>query len=375
MKLNHLSFIIASIVGSGVLFTSCFGHKKNGEESEEMTVSVASPEIDTVTLIKTYPGILTAISKVDLVARVDGYLREQCYDAGQYVGKGTVLFRIEDTQYRDAVQEAEASLHTALATNEYDTHNYAAMKKALESDAVSQISVIEAESNMRNSEASIKNARAALETARTNLGYCTVTAPFSGHVSIATLKPGAYLSGAASPVTLATIFDDRYMIANFNIEDSEYIRMMEENKKGMGVSFDNVPISFTDTLPHKYTANLNYIAPSIDPSTGTLLLRAQINNEYGELKDGMYVTVTLPYAKLPNAILIKDKAISTDQAGKYIYVVNDSNQVIYTPVTIGEVVRDSMRVITSGLKPGSRYVTEALLKVRDGMKVKPVIQK
>lgn len=364
---------LAAIIAPVLALTSCHKKKAATDADSTMEVSVALPEVDTVTLSKTYPGHLIANATVDLVARVDGYLREKCYKSGQYVTKGQVLFRIEDTQYRDAVSQAEATLRTAQSTYDYDSKNYEAMKKALESDAVARISVIQAESDMKNSEASIKNAKAALETAQTNLGYCVVRAPFNGHVTASGPDPGAYLSGAASPVTLATIYDDSRLDAQFNVEDAEYIKMMEKNKKDLGLNFSAVPLAFTDTLPHAYTGNLSYIAPDVDPSTGTMVMRASVQNPYGELKDGMYVTVTLPYERIANAILVKDASISTDQAGKYVYVVNDSNQVVYTPITISGMANDSMRVVTSGLTPQSRYVTQALLKVRDGMKVKPVM--
>lgn len=364
---------LAAVLIPALALTSC--HKKKADTDAEgtMEVSVALPEVDTVTLTKTYPGHLISQSTVDLVARVDGYLREKCYKSGQYVTKGQVLFRIEDTQYRDAVNQAEAQLRTAQSTYEYDARNYEAMKKALESDAVARISVIQAESDMKNAQAAIKNAQAALETARTNLSYCVVRAPFNGHVTASGPDPGAYLSGAGSPVTLATIYDDSRLDAQFNVEDAEYIKMMQRNIKDLGLNFSAVPLAFTDTLPHSYTGDLSYIAPDIDPSTGTMVMRAAVKNDYGELKDGMYVTVTLPYERIANAILIKDSAISTDQAGKYVYVVNDSNQVIYTPITISGMANDSMRVVTDGLTPQSRYVTQALLKVRDGMKVKPIM--
>ena len=89
----------------------------------------------------------------------------------------------------------------------------------------------------------------------------------------------------------------------------------------------------------------------------------------------MYATVMLPYALDPKAILIKDAAISTGQLGKYVYVVNDSNKVVYTPIKVGELYQDTLRIVSEGLSPADRYVTKAMLKVRDGMEVKPVVQK
>lgn len=357
-----------------MMMSSC--HKKSSADGDaELPVAVAMPEVDTVTLTKSYPGYLQAQAVVQLVARVNGYLRTKDYASGQFVNKGQVLFTIEDTQYRDALAQAEAQLATARSTYEYNKNNYEAMKKALESDAVARISVIQAESEMKNSLAAIHNAEAAVQSARTNLGYCTVRAPFNGHVTASGPDPGAYLAGAGSPVTLATIYDDSQMGAVFNIEDTQFMRMMDHKGDGHELDYARIPVTFEDTLPHRYTAKLSYISPEIDKSTGTLLLKAELDNSYGELKDGMYANITLPYAIVPDAILVKDASISTDQAGKYVYVVNDSNKVVYTPIKTGELVRDSMRVVTSGLTPQSRYVTKALLKVRDGMEVKPIQQK
>ncbi len=357
-----------------MIMSSC--HKKSSADGDaELPVAVAMPEVDTVTLTKSYPGYLQAQAVVQLVARVNGYLRTKDYASGQFVNKGQVLFTIEDTQYRDALAQAEAQLATARSTYEYNKNNYEAMKKALESDAVARISVIQAESEMKNSLAAIHNAEAAVQSARTNLGYCTVRAPFNGHVTASGPDPGAYLAGAGSPVTLATIYDDSQMGAVFNIEDTQFMRMMDHKGDGHELDYARIPVTFEDTLPHRYTAKLSYISPEIDKSTGTLLLKAELDNSYGELKDGMYANITLPYAIVPDAILVKDASISTDQAGKYVYVVNDSNKVVYTPIKTGELVRDSMRIVTSGLTPQSRYVTQALLKVRDGMDVKPIQQK
>lgn len=357
-----------------VLLPSCKKEKKQtGSELE--AVNVAVPVTDTVVLTKTFPGYLEAEKTVELVARVNGYLSEKCYNDGDYVKKGTILFKIEDTQYRDAVARAEAALNTAYSTLEYNSKNYEAMKKALESDAVSQISVIQAESDMKNSEASVRDARAALETAKTNLGYCLIRAPFDGHVSASEVSVGSYLSGEGSAQPLATIYEDGRLKATFNVAEASYIGNLKEIAKAQGLDLGKIPVTFADTLQHNYTANLYYIAPDVDVTTGTLAMYAYVDNPYNELKSGMFVNITLPYDKIDNATLIKTTSVSTDQAGKYVYTLNDSNKVVYTPIVIGEQTMDSMTVVKSGLKPDARYVTQAMLKVRDGMEVKPITVK
>ena len=128
-------------------------------------------------------------------------------------------------------------------------------------------------------------------------------------------------------------------------------------------------------MPQTYTADLTYMAPAVDRSTGTMSVKAKINNAGGDLRAGMYCKIALPYEVDPNAILVKDASIGTDQSGSYIYVVNDSNRVENRAIKVGQVVADTMRVVTSGLRPGERSVTKALLKVRDGMSVKPRLVK
>lgn len=132
----------------------------------------------------------------------------------------------------------------------------------------------------------------------------------------------------------------------------------------------HIPLIFSDSIGHQYYGDLSYVAPALDTSTGTLALQCKIPNTYNELRPGMFVKIDLPYKVEKNAILVKDASISTDQLGKYLYVVNDSNTVVYTPIKVGPLYRDSLRVVESGITPQSKYVTKALLKVKEGMKVK-----
>lgn len=372
MKTLTPIFVVAVL---GLATASC--HKKDVKDTDSapQEVEVAKVVVDSVTLSKSYPGTIGAKSAVDVVARVNGYLVAQDYENGDNVKKGQVLFRIEDTQYRDAVQQAKATLDNAKSELEYAEKNYAAMRKALESDAVAQIQVLESKNNYEQAQAAVENAKAALETAQTNLGYCVVRAPFDGTMTKGAYSTGAYIGGAGSPVVLGSIYDNRNFWANFSIEDGSFLRsQMNDNNRHL-IDYNNVPVKFSEELPHSYSGPLSYISPNVDTGTGTLALRIGIESPWGELRNGMYCTVDLPYKFDPAAIMVKDASISTSQTNKYVYIVNDSNQVVYTPIEIGDMANDSMRIVTSGLKGNERYVTKALLKVRPGMEVKPVLEK
>ncbi len=365
------------IAAVGINCLSCDSDKKSkaSADNEVETIDVAYPEQDSILITYSYPGYLTAKSAIDVVGRVNGQLLSQNYNNGDKVAKGAVLFRIEDTKYRDAVQQAAAALATAKSNYEYAQTHYEAVKKAFASDAVSRMEVAQAENSLHQAEADIKNATASLESAEKMLSYCTVTAPIAGEVSANKLSAGAYVGGEGSPVTLATVYDNTTMTANFFIEDEKYLQLLKVNDPMNNPQFKAVEMEFNDTLPHRYTGELSYLAPALNKSTGTMELRCRIQNPYGELKAGMYVKIKRPYGTDTNAILVKDSSIGSDQLGKYLYVVNDSNRVVYTPIKTGDLYQDSMRVVISGLSPKSRYVTKALLKVKNGMTVNPKVVK
>ena len=351
---------------------SCNKSKDASNSDYRMSVNVALPKVDTVLLHKSYPGFLTARPEVNLVARVNGFLQKADYKAGDYVKKGQLLFVIEPKPYQDAVRQAEAELVSAKSQNEYALTNYESTKEAAKTNAVSQIDLAQAEANLKKSIAAVNSAEASLENAKTNLSYCYIRAPFNGHITSKSVDIGNFLNGSASPQILATIYDDQAMTVTFTIEDRQYMRMVtaQQNSKANN-NYNIVDISFNESLPHKYSGELSYLSPMVDLSTGTITLQAKIDNPYGELKSGMYCVVDVPYEKLNNALLIKDSAISTDQLGKFIYIVNDSNRVVYTPIEIGDLIDDSLRIVTAGLKPTQKYVTQAIQKVRDGMSVNP----
>lgn len=367
--MNRFSLALVALLA----LASCSKKQTDADRNAAVpVVDVALPLVDSITIYKTYPGYAGATATAKIVARVNGTLLTKQYSGGEMVEKGQVLYTIEPTQYVDAVKQAEAALATAKSNYDYYSSQYAALKKAYESDAVAQIEVTQAESNVENARASIKNAEAALSTARTNLSYCTIRAPFTGRINDGTTDPGNYISGAGSPYQLAELYDDSRLSVKFAIEENQYEKIVADADDPIGhPRYEKIPLTFNEPLPHEYYGKLSYESPMVDKATGTVTLKVRVDNPYGELRNGMYVTVNMPADENPHAILIRDSSIGTDQLGKYIYVVNDSNKVVYTPIKVGELYQDSLRVVTSGIDANTRYVTTAMLRVRDGMTVNP----
>lgn len=352
---------------------SCHKEKKDDDESMVRPVEVEEAFTDSVVLYNTYPGYLLAEYYAEVVGLVNGRLMTMNYSSGQYVTKGQVLFTIDPTLYQDAYNRAEATLKSNESNLAYAKSHYEAVLRALEDNAVSKMEVLQAESDYRQAEASVNDSKAALHTAAVNLGYCTVTAPISGYTTNNALSIGNYITGADSPVKLAEIYDHTHLYADFQVEDASYEKMTAGQRKIDDVLYKNVPLKFQEQLSHDYTCDLTYIAPAVDRSTGTLHLQGKITNIDNELKAGMYVTVSLPYGENPKAILVKDASIATDQLGKYMYVVNDSNIIVKRRIDVGEIYQDSLRVINKGIERGDKYIAKALLTVRAGEKVRPLL--
>ena len=368
MKKLMYIFLVLSVL------TGCKEKKDAGamKGMPTLAISVAKPIVKDITLTKDYPGYLTTEKTVNLVARVNGTLQSVSYAPGGRVKKGQLLFVIEPTLYNDKVAQAEAELKTAQAQLEYARNNYSRMKEAVKSDAVSQIQVLQSESSVTEGVAAVSNAEAALSTARTNLGYCYVRAPFDGTISKSTVDVGSYVGGSLQPVTLATIYKDDQMYAYFNVADNQWLEMSMNNQQPTKELPKKIMVQLGKEGTESYPATLDYLSPNVDLNTGTLMVRANFDNPQGVLKSGLYVSITLPYGEADHAILVKEASIGTDQLGKFLYAVNDSDIVHYRHIEIGQLINDSLRQVLGGLSPQQRYVTEALMKVRDGMKIKPI---
>lgn len=362
--------ISISLLLTAACMVGCQNNENNAVKPAAPDIAVATAIQDSVTLYATYPGYLEAKNTVDLVARVPGFQVASNYVAGQPVAKGDTLFIIEPTQYQDAVEQAEAALATCKAELYFAENNYNRMKDVANTNAISEIDYIKSEAAFYQAEAAVMNAEAALRSARTQLSYCYITAPFSGRPNTSKYGDGDYVNASSY---MATIYQDNQMYAYFSIDDAQYMKLIKNLKNNRTtLGHDAVKLSFSEQLPHEYKGYIDYVAPNIDLTTGTLRVRIVVDNPFNELKHGMYTTVHMPYTRSEDVIMVRDASIGTDQVGKYLYVVNDSNRVEMRHVEIGELYNDSLRIVYKGLNPGEKYVSLALQKVQEGMLINPV---
>ena len=370
IKFTSLTIIVLSTI---LLLFSCKGKSNKNNNSPIPKVSVSKPYVMPIVLHKDYPGYLLSNNIVDVVGRVSGYVTLQNFSSGQRIKAGDLLYIIEPTVYENEVSKAEANLKSAQASLDYYKNNYQRMLEASKSDAISQIDLIQAETNVRTAEANVQTAEANLKTAQNTLSYCYVKAPISGVLTTSGAGEGEYVSGSdGSPFKLTTIYNNDPIYAYFNIEDNQYLMIRMQSQNWESSLPKKVFVNMQEGNYPPIEATPNYISPFVNLKTGTLTLRALFENSKYDLKSGMYCTVSLPYGEEENAILIPDASTGTDQLGRYVYVVDDNNIVSYRHIEVGEIINDSLIHVKSGLNPNEHFVTKALLKVRAGMKVEPI---
>lgn len=336
-------------------------------------VDVATPLQRPVTRYVEATGNTAPIKSVDLVARVQGFLQSIDYQDGTFVKHGTQLFTIEPETYKlklDQAQAAEAGAQASLKQAEAD---YKRQADLVQRQAVSQATLDTSTSNRDNAQANLQQAQANTRLAEVNYGYTKVTAPFDGIVSAHMVSIGE-LVGVSSPTQLASIVAMDPIYVNFTVNEQDVLRIRAEaTRRGLtAADLKQFPIQVglqTETgYPHE--GKLDYVAPTLNQSTGTLAVRGLVPNDKRVLLPGYYVRVRVPFDQDKSALLVPDTALGSDQGGRYLLVVGGDNIVEQRKVQIGQ-VENGLRVIEAGLKPDDRVVIAGLLRVIPGQKIDP----
>jgi RND family efflux transporter MFP subunit len=340
-------------------------------------VDVGLPVQKSITRFLDATGNTAPIQTVDLVARVQGVLQSIDYKDGSFVKADTTLFTIEPETYKYKLEQAQAAEAGAQASLKQAETDYKRQVDLVARQAVSQATLDTSTSSRDNAQANLQQAEANTKIAAVNFGYTNVVAPFDGIVSAHLVSVGE-LVGASSPTQLATIVQLDPIYVNFNVNEQDVLRIRAEAKRrGLTASeLTQLPIEVglqTESgYPHK--GRLDYAAPTVNLSTGTLAVRGVLPNPDRVLLPGYYVRVRVPYDQQQNALLVPDVALGSDQSGRYVLVVNGDNVVEQRKVRTGQ-VEGEWRVIESGLKADDRVVIAGLLRAIPGQKVDPQLQK
>ena len=340
-------------------------------------VSVGIPVKQEVAPFEVLTGNTVAFATVDLVARVEGFLVSQDYVDGSVKKKGDKLFGIEQTMYKAKVKEAEAQLDGAKASLVQAEAEFTRQETLLRQNVSAQNTFDQAKAKRDNARANVENAEGNLTIAQTNLGYTTVLAPFDGIVSKHLISVGE-LVGASTATKLATIvqLDPIYVTFTMSEQNVLQIRQNLKDRRLDPEELSKVPLEIglmnEEGFPHK--GFLNYVSPELDATTGTILVRGLFENPTRTLIPGFFVRVKVPQGLEATAsLLVPNRVIAEDQAGKYVLTVNKDNVVVQTRITTGQLLASGLRVVSTGLKPEDQVVLNTNGAAIPGAKVVPKV--
>jgi len=315
----------------------------------------------------TFVGRVAAVDKVELRARVEGFLKERRYTEGDEVAAGEILFVIEPDQYEAIVAQRQADLSKALAEVENAQAQFARGEELLRQKNMSASEVDKLRAAHRVAEASVEQAKAALAAAQLDLDYTQIKAPVAGRIGRASLTVGN-LVGPTSGV-LATLVSQDPAYVLFPISQREFL---EEKRRVAAEGIDTHAIIARAKLPdgslYEQLGRLDYVDVTTDPGTDTLLVRAVFPNPDGLLVDGQYLGVVLAEEQPKDALVIPQGALQIDQQGTSVLVLDSENRVQTRRIETGT-IQGANVIVLGGLKAGELVVTQGLQKVRPGQVV------
>ncbi|MBN9559890.1 MAG: efflux RND transporter periplasmic adaptor subunit [Alphaproteobacteria bacterium] len=370
-RLNRAAILAASLLVAAWL-GGCKDENKFAAPPPPQ-VGVAHPVQQPVLNYLEGTGNTVAVNQIDLVARVKGFLSAINYQDGAAAKTGQTLFVIEQAPYQAQLQQAQAALTIAQAKLVQSQAEFERQQTLLRQNVTAQSTLDQARAKRDSDQGDVTNAQAGVTIAAINLGYTHVSAPFDGVVTQHLQSVGS-LVGASGDTKLATLVQLNPIYATFNVSEQDVLRIRASRAKDPQITqatFDKIPIEIglmdEEGYPHKGV--IQYIAPELDPATGTILVRGVFENADRALLPGFFVRIRVPTSdKAVASLLVPNRALGASQQGKYLLVVNDKDEVEQRFVKTGAEVGD-LRVIESGLKPDDRVIVSGAGRAVPGRKV------
>ncbi len=312
---------------------------------------------------QTYSGRLEAVDRVEIRPLVAGRIVAVHFADGAIARKGDPLFTIDPRPYQAEVDKAQAELAVAEARAAHAGSDAERAERLLAGNAIAQRDYDERRNASREAAAEVQAARAALATARVNLSYTQVTAPVAGRVSRAELTAGNVVATGATAPVLTTLVSLSPIYASFSVDEQTYLRTLRQAGAKTPVS-----LGLANESGYSRDGVLASVDNRLDTVSGTIRVRASFDNADGALVPGLYARVRVGAAQPREAILIDDAAIGTDQAHKFVLVVDAQGRAQYREVRPGDLY-DGLRIVESGLAAGDRIVVNGMQRVRPGDRV------
>ncbi|MGE0154833.1 MAG: efflux RND transporter periplasmic adaptor subunit [Reyranellaceae bacterium] len=330
-----------------------------------VAVGVVAAEKRAISQSTDFVGRVVAVERVEIKARIEGYLEDVLFKEGDVIQAGAPLYRIEKDQYEAAVQQAQGELERSKASLTLATVQ---RERAVEllakgaGTAVARDQAVAAESQAKG--AMITN-QANLRTAEINLGYTDIVSPIAGRIGRTSLTKGNVVRPDSGVLTEIVSQDPMYV--EFPVSQRDFLQMQERGNQAQ-VATLKVRIRFSNGRLYDQTGSINFVNVKVDRATDTILVRAEIPNPNGGLTDGQFVQVVLESGTPVEKILIPQAALITDQQGVYVFAVEDGKAAVKRVKTGG--VNGPLIIVEEGIAAGDQVVVQGLQAIRAGVAVK-----
>ena len=365
--------VAASILAVGLILVGC-GQQAGGPPPMP-EVAVVTVQTKRLVITTELVGRTSANQIAEVRPQVGGIIQKRLFTEGSNVEAGQVLFQIDPALYQAAMDNAKAGLSRSEANLSSIRLKANRLRELLVDKAVSQQECDDAAAALKQIQADIQYWQAVVETARINLKYTTITAPISGRIGRSSVTEGALVT-AQQPTALATIQLLNPIYADVPQSTTEVLKLRRGIKEGgldqNGANQKKVQLILEDGTVYPLKGTLQFRDITVDPTTGSVILRVVFPNPKGILLPGMFVRTVIQEGIQKKAILIPQQAVSRDPKGNpFALIVDAQGKVLQRPLTLDRAIGD-VWLVSSGLVPGDRVIVEGMLKVKPGITVKAV---
>lgn len=372
IRITQLRQIALFAVGMSLL-TAC-GNSQSGMKMGDNEFAVMTVNATTSNQTTSYPATIKGTQDIEIRPQVSGFIVKLYVDEGATVRKGQPLFLIDPTQYKAAVDQADAAVKTAeanLRTQELTEKNKLVL---FEKEIISSFEYQTAVNNLLSARAALAQAKAQQVSAKQNLDFCTVKSPSDGVIGTFPYRIGALVSASISePLTTVSEIKDLYVY--FSMTEKELLNLTRAggSLKEQLEKMPAVKLQLADGTIYEYEGKIDAVSGVIDQTTGSVSMRAIFPNTKNVLRSGGMANVIFPYT-IENIVVIPQNVTVEIQDKKFVYVLQSDNTVKYTEIQISNLNDGKNFLVTSGLKSGDKIVTEGVQTLHDGMTITPITQ-
>lgn len=370
---SRSSLFVSALIAAGLALTGCGGGKGDGGRRGQQGTPEAgfiTAKAETVPLVTELAGRTAAYEVSEVRPQVTGVLKSRAFTEGSLVRAGQTLYQIDPSLYRASAAQAQANLQSARASSQAARERADRFAPLARIEAVSKQDYADAIAQSRQATAAVAQSGAALDTAQINLRFTRVPAPITGRIGRSLFTTGALVTaGQADPLAVIQRLDPMFVDIQ---QSSAELLALRRTANGATRGSADARLKLEDGSDYPLTGRVQFAEAVVDPTTGTVTLRARFPNPDGLLLPGMFVRAKLTQAVAPNAILVPQPGVSRDPQGNAtVLVVGPGDKAVQRKVVTAGTYGDKW-IVTGGLKPGERVIVEGLIRVKPGGKIVPV---